>query len=354
MLNPNNSIGAFLVGAFVMVYLFGIVTVQTYHYYRKYPGDPLGLKVLVASIWFILVGHSITVAIGLYTVSVVKFGETAAEALASFPLGFSSSVLFSGLVPPMAQGYFVYRIHVISKRTYISTFFWVVCFVRLVADLGMAVYAIKDRGSSHNLLHEFAWLIKAILLLGAVSDTLITLTMCYYLKRERFTALERTVRTLDRLMKYTIETGVFTSLTGLTVAICYWKVDNMAWFGVYLILAEVYANALLANLNARKSHSNTDEKDHVSRRLDFLANLQARNSSFQRDLYRLESHHSSKVVADLGSGAKTSDQASRMSLAPSVSPVQGIIITVCQETQVARDDHGTLGEHSAELLHLCS
>ncbi|KAH7907143.1 hypothetical protein BJ138DRAFT_1160842 [Hygrophoropsis aurantiaca] len=149
----HSSIGAILAGVFAMAYLFGIVTVQTYHYYRKYPGDPLGLKILVrhllnyrffrqvASVWSLLLGHSIAVATGVFTISVMKLGQLSDEALATFPfpVGLLSSIMFSTILPPIVQGYFAYRIYVISKNTYyipalIWLYFLTSCSTELLAS----------------------------------------------------------------------------------------------------------------------------------------------------------------------------------------------------------------------------
>ncbi|KAH7907142.1 hypothetical protein BJ138DRAFT_1116942 [Hygrophoropsis aurantiaca] len=336
--------GVILIGAFVMVYLFGIVTVQTYRYYRKYTGDFLGLKVMVASVWILLLGHLISAAIGVYTIAVLNFGQISVEDLVTLPMpmGFASSILFSALPAPITQGYFAYRIHVISKRIYIPALSWLVSLMRLIGSFAIGSHVIKNKNSLQTVLAEFPWLVEGIFMLGAVGDTLIALTMCYYLKHERSSALAPTAKILNRLMRYTIETGSLTSVVGLTVVICFKTMDNLAWFGMYLIVAEVYANTLLANLNARKPHPNNDEKDHGSPHLTFLANIEARNSRFERGLARLGPQRSSKDGTGSGTPDYTRDG---MSLTPSTPPEHGIVIEVCQTKLVVRDAHEASEEH---------
>ncbi|KAH7907137.1 hypothetical protein BJ138DRAFT_1215573 [Hygrophoropsis aurantiaca] len=344
MLTLNNSIGAILVGAFVMMYLFGIVTVQTYHYYHKYPGDSLWLKILVASVWSLLLGHSIAVAIGLYTISVLNSGQfpTATVFNSRVPLGLASSILISAFIAPIAQGFFVYRVHVISKHRVIPALFCLVCLWQLVGNFGLGSYAIKYNDSLQHLMADFAWLIQGSIILGAVCDTLVAVMMCYYLRREKSIAITRTALILNRLMKYTIETGVLTSLTNLTVVICYVTIPtSLVWLAVFLIRAEVYANALLANLNARNPHPKNDKNEYASQRLAFLANIESRNSRLQRNLARLDPRHS-KDVPDLVIPDYATDG---ISLTPSASPVQGIVIAVCQTKEVARDAHGGTEGH---------
>ncbi|KAF4616125.1 hypothetical protein D9613_011269 [Agrocybe pediades] len=54
-----------------------------------------------------------------------------------------------------------------------------------------------------------------------------------------------------RLSIASLETGLLTSMTSVTVIICFQALPNMIWFSFYVLLAKVYSNSLLASLNAR-------------------------------------------------------------------------------------------------------
>ncbi|KAH7907136.1 hypothetical protein BJ138DRAFT_533211 [Hygrophoropsis aurantiaca] len=231
----------------------------------------------------------------------------------------------------------MYRIHVISKHRIIPALFWLVCLAQLAASFGLGSYGIKYHDSLQHVLADFAWLIQGGIILGAVCDTLVAAMMCYYLRREKSIAITRTALLLNRLMKYTIETGVLTSLTNLIIVICYLTMPtNMIWLSVFLILAEVYANALLANLNARQPHPNNDKNVYALRRLAIPANIDARNSRFQRSPVRLEPHHSKDATDPVIPDYATDG----ISLTPSASTAQGMVIAVSQTKEVARDAHG--------------
>jgi hypothetical protein len=47
--NPNDTLGALQVGGAIMVFLFGIYTLQTYYYFKRYPNDRLWIKLLVST-----------------------------------------------------------------------------------------------------------------------------------------------------------------------------------------------------------------------------------------------------------------------------------------------------------------
>ncbi|KAH7905534.1 hypothetical protein BJ138DRAFT_1118375 [Hygrophoropsis aurantiaca] len=104
----------------------------------------------------------------------------------------------------ISNGFFVYRIHVISKHRVIPALFWLACLAQFAASVGLGSYAIKYDDSLQHILAEFSWLLQGSIILGAVCDTLIAAMMCYYLRREKSIAITRTALLLNRLMKYTI------------------------------------------------------------------------------------------------------------------------------------------------------
>ncbi|KAH7912351.1 hypothetical protein BJ138DRAFT_1112387 [Hygrophoropsis aurantiaca] len=338
--NANPSVGALQIGGFTMIFLFGIVSIQVYHYYRKYTGDSVWLKSLVACVWCFELAHSITVAAGMYTTSVTNFGKATAETLDPLPPGFLWSVLCGGFIGPVVQAFFAHRVYIFSKQIYLPMLYWTTCFLRLVGTLFTSIYIIRSQSSLQDVAQTFGWLIKTILVVSAVSDTLVAISMCYYLKRERSLAIGRTAKLLDRLMTYTIETGVFTSWTEITILICFMKEKtNLAWFGVYLILAEVYANALMANLNARRNRSTLDDAMYLSAPLAFIASGRTRSQGSRsiplKDIAELDDDALAPRLSN-GMGDKV--------------PAPEIVIAICQETQVERDGPGASREHPDALL----
>lgn len=45
----DSTVGAIEIGALISIFLFGLVTVQTYTYVQRYPKDSLMLKLLVSA-----------------------------------------------------------------------------------------------------------------------------------------------------------------------------------------------------------------------------------------------------------------------------------------------------------------
>lgn len=55
--NRNDTLGALQVGGSIVTFLFGIETLQTYYYFKRYPNDRLWLKLLVSNPIHIIISH---------------------------------------------------------------------------------------------------------------------------------------------------------------------------------------------------------------------------------------------------------------------------------------------------------
>ncbi|KAI0633131.1 hypothetical protein C8Q77DRAFT_1121869 [Trametes polyzona] len=91
--------------------------------------------------------------------------------------------------------------------------------------------------------------------MGAVviADTLTASVLVIVLKRSQ-TGLPRAERIIDRLVLYSINTGLATVLLDfLAIALAIAYPDDLYDFAIAMISAKVYANSILAMLNARES-----------------------------------------------------------------------------------------------------
>ncbi|KAH7926601.1 hypothetical protein BV22DRAFT_1128072 [Leucogyrophana mollusca] len=271
--DASSSLGAFEIGALLMIFSFGIVTLQTYNYYHRYPSDSFPLKIFVAVVWLLGVGHTILVAAGLYDVTVKQFGQPSAETLDPLPTSIGWSIALGTVLTSLVQGFFAYRIHVLSKKLYLPLICWSSSFAYLVGCIAAASLAIIKGLSFPVYGKRYGWLISSIFAVGAFVDLTIAAGMCYYLKRERALAIPRTVKSLDQLIVYSIETGIVTSLSAMAVLICFKAMpDNVVWFGVYMSFGEMFPNALMASLNSRRDRSETDDTVISTFRAPYVGN----------------------------------------------------------------------------------
>jgi len=102
------------------------------------------------------------------------------------------------------------------------------------------------------MVEKFSWLITSALTCGSAADIVIAASMVYYLRKlVSSTNLESTTAMLNRLIRFSLQTGILTSMTSLASIACFQAMSNMVWFSVYIFLAKLYSNSLLVSLNAR-------------------------------------------------------------------------------------------------------
>ncbi|KAG6870330.1 hypothetical protein C0995_013723, partial [Termitomyces sp. Mi166 len=97
------TIGAFEIGVMVSIFLFGLVTVQVFTYYKKFSSDPWLMKAFVGAVWLLELAHTASTAQSIYFVTVVKYGQK--EFINRFPVSIIVAVALalSGIIGPAIQ-----------------------------------------------------------------------------------------------------------------------------------------------------------------------------------------------------------------------------------------------------------
>ncbi|TFK32451.1 hypothetical protein BDQ12DRAFT_692455 [Crucibulum laeve] len=246
----GDSIGALEIGCLISVFFFGIETLQTHQYYRRFPEDRWMFKLLVTSVWLLELGHTIGVTFEVYRATITLFGQP--QKLITFPaLGAVTAI--SGIITFLVELFFslrVFKVLPIPYR-YIGMGCALVAFVRVIGSVFLAYQAITGTNIAIYRV-QWKWLITSLLAGGAVIDVTIAASMLYYLIKKRLHALNRVNRVIDRLAAITIRTGLVTSIAAVVLLISFLMMpQNMVWLAIYTILARLYSNTLLSSLNAR-------------------------------------------------------------------------------------------------------
>ncbi|TFK98709.1 hypothetical protein BDV98DRAFT_202807 [Pterulicium gracile] len=229
----HGSLGSLLIGVLISALLLGVVTVQTYYYYTRFPDDHVATKALVAFIIACEYAQAITTCHTLYELVVTNYGNPAA--LHQPPLSLSISILFSGFIGPMTQAFFANRIRLISHQLIVPVICWVLSFLRFVGSVLAASQAVQ-MSNIEVYQREWKWLLTTILAVGAAVDIIIACTLSYFLMRQRAVAYKSTTKVIDKLIAWSIETGLITSVAGLAMLICFLRIDNFVWLGFFMFL----------------------------------------------------------------------------------------------------------------------
>ncbi|KAJ7140591.1 hypothetical protein C8R43DRAFT_1131529 [Mycena crocata] len=251
-------LGVMEVGVFLSLVMFGVVALQGYVYFRNCQSDRAGLKLLVGSVLFFELCHSVASCHAIYYFTVVLAGvPELSKPVNTYSL--SLTPVFETLITALVQGFFAYRIRLLSGRIYISLVCWALCVLRLLGGLAVAAEGFIDvprEPDYFQLQDNYGWLITAALNVGVVQDLIISGSLCFYI-RQMYTPynLPRSEQLINRLITWTIQTGLITSLTSVAVVISFQTMKhNFVWLALYTFLAKLYSNSLLVSLNARPSN----------------------------------------------------------------------------------------------------
>ncbi|KAJ7510199.1 hypothetical protein B0H11DRAFT_2269666 [Mycena galericulata] len=256
-LNPN--LGALEIGFLSSGFFFGVLTVQALIYNRKFAKDPWTLRLLVAVIWSFELGQLGCTAHALYRMTISESGNPLA--ILSPPKTIGASFLLGSAVGPLVEAYYVSRLLRFSGKVYPAVVGWILAFMRFGGWVFLASHVIMMESVS-QFVDNFGWLFAMLLGLSAVIDLTISAWIAYFLalRRSRSAAQSESARSesarqlLDRVILWTLQTGVITSLAFLITLICYLLLGQyLIWLAVLAILTKVSSNCFLASLNARSS-----------------------------------------------------------------------------------------------------
>ncbi|KAJ6454214.1 hypothetical protein C8R45DRAFT_628757 [Mycena sanguinolenta] len=250
--DPNPTLGAVQIGVLVSYVLFGIATTQTYIYFTRYPDDPRGVRALTAFVWACDLARTICLGVVLYTYTIKDF--THSERLdGPPPLSLCLHTFFSVLTAACVQAFFAFRIYVFTKKLHIPLLIWLMAFLPLLG--GIVLFALTLTVTSlSNYVANWEWLVTTNWSLSVATDVVITTTLVVVLRRRRSRAHEKTAVVVDKLIVWTIETGLLTSVSSLlTLAFFVSMKTNYIWLTFYTISTGLFSNSLLASLNSRSS-----------------------------------------------------------------------------------------------------
>ncbi|KAF7348654.1 hypothetical protein MVEN_01383800 [Mycena venus] len=251
--NPHTTLGAYQIGVVVSYMLFGVTTTQTYIYYTRFPKDTRGLKALVAGVWVCAGAHALCNGYALYVYTISDHGHPERYFGAPVPRSLEIGIFIYGWVSFIVQGFFGFRIYAFSKKLPISVLVWAMAFLRLLSTVVVFIPESK-KTSLPSFSARWEWEATSGWSIGTANDLLITATLVVLLHRKRKDVLKRTAVLMDKLILWTLETGLLTSVTGVIALACFVSMKhNLIFLGFFSLEAQMYSNSLLASINSRET-----------------------------------------------------------------------------------------------------
>ncbi|KAG2119080.1 uncharacterized protein F5147DRAFT_603244 [Suillus discolor] len=245
----DNTFGAFLIGVVISAVLYGVTCVQTWYYFSRYFSDPWHHKLIVGAVFVSDSTHQALITHVVYTYLVTDFCN--ASDLEKIVWSLSVEILFNGFTGFMVQSFLAKRVYHLSNKNMIATVS--VVFIVIAELVIVVIYVIKAvEFTTFTEVRQIKPLSMSVNAVAAAGDILITVLLCTFLQRSR-TGFRRSDTMINKLMLFTINTGLLTSVCAMMsfISIVVWP-DTFIYSAFYFCMGRLYCNSLLAILNARK------------------------------------------------------------------------------------------------------
>ncbi|KAF8167236.1 hypothetical protein B0H34DRAFT_6932 [Crassisporium funariophilum] len=246
----SGTYGALLLGALAASGLSGVFTVQCVLYFKIFPLDRTALKGLVVFVWLLDLLHTALVWSAIWGYFISNFG--ASRYVDHIPSSIALSVILTATLTFVTHCLFAHRIHCMSERNVYITFP-----IMLLASGRLAAASVSGGEMIHLRSYtifrrDFLWLFTTGLGLSSAVDILITLSLFLLLKKSRKQSV-KLHGVLDSLILYTFEIGSLTCAATIASLLC-WVIldDSLIFLGLHFVIGKLYANSLVATLNARQ------------------------------------------------------------------------------------------------------
>ncbi|TCD60833.1 hypothetical protein EIP91_009422 [Steccherinum ochraceum] len=302
---PNLSLllGPMLMAEFMNWGLFGVLTVQLYIYYLAFPNDRIYGKTLVGLIYILEIMQLAVTTHDAFIAYAAQWGDFAhVDGVKTLWLGIP---VLTGIIGCLVQLFYAWRIHKLGRNVWVSG----VVSLSALPPLGFSIWNgveihrvadLQDLSHASSFPTVIAWLTAT-----ALCDILITLSMSYYLlKAKKSSSVRRTAAMLSRLIKYTVETGLFTATFAIIELILFVALPDTLLYTLLMgITPKLYSNCLLALFNSRIQVENGRITD--SDRIIFMSTIGASSQNGpSTDLIRSPNTLRNGITIQI---AKTSD-----------------------------------------------
>ncbi|PBK61336.1 hypothetical protein ARMSODRAFT_1008877 [Armillaria solidipes] len=241
--------GPFIVGYLLHWGLFGTLSIQLYLYYLAFPNDRRFIKYLVYGIYIVEFVQTILLSHDAFAMFGYGFGDL--DALTDIHFNWLIVPIMSAVTACVGQGFYAYRILILSKSRSVPAFVTCVSLTSSVAGIITGVYCFQ--AGNITKLENLKMSIAVGIWCGgtALCDIVIAICMTYYLMRSK-TGFRQTQIMVTKLIRLTVESGSVTAVGTLINLILFFAFRHQVFYStVALIMPKLYANSVYMVLNSR-------------------------------------------------------------------------------------------------------
>ncbi|KAK0183644.1 hypothetical protein F5146DRAFT_1148916 [Armillaria mellea] len=247
----ERSSGSMVVACLLHWGLFGTLSLflSTDLYYLAFPKDRKFTKFLIYGIYIVEIVQTILITQDAFSVFGYGFGDL--EALTNVHFSWLVPIM-SGISASVGQGFYAYRIFILSRSRIVPAFIICVSLASFVASI-VAGVCIFQGGDITKLNNNPRMSISiGISCVGyALCNIAIAICMTYYLMRSK-PGFRRTKILVTKLIRLIIETGSLTAVVALVILILFFPFPHQVFYVTpAMIISKLYANTMYMVLNLR-------------------------------------------------------------------------------------------------------
>jgi len=263
----DNSMGAALIGIIVSAGLWGIICSQTWYYFTNFSGDSVWTKLMVAGLFLLNTAHQAFISNFIYIYLITWYGE--GTHLTAVLTSFVVEVPITAVVVFVSQTFMILRISGLSRMN--PAVIGVLLFQAIAAFVVLSIYTNEiAHASSLQDVSKLTVLARVHNSICASCDLSISLAIIWYLQGAK-TGFSQSNNVLSRLIIFTINTGLLTSIFAICAVITNIVYPNtLIFLFFFLNIGRLHTNVTLATLNIRKSFQGHRQHPSVISGASFL------------------------------------------------------------------------------------
>ncbi|KAI5118909.1 hypothetical protein M0805_004685 [Coniferiporia weirii] len=241
----------FLSGIFSSL-LWGAGSVQLYFYYENYANsDSRSMRLYLLLMYVLDTVHQVDLLVSLYTYFVKDF--TSILLLERIGRPIVDAVMFSNFVCVLAQIFYLKRIWHLSNRNYVLIVVLALLIVAQFVTGSIYFSEILNLHETTDLMNHATMVTVRILnAIIAATDVSLAFTMAFLLHSQR-SGIRQTDSLINRLIMYSVGTGLVTGALGFVAFISAFALPNAFFYLLFdLLLPKLYINSILVLLNVRQ------------------------------------------------------------------------------------------------------
>ncbi|KAI0763310.1 hypothetical protein BD413DRAFT_211553 [Trametes elegans] len=247
----DGTIGAFLLGTFVSLILYGVMGLQMYRYSQLYPMDNPSIKALVIAVMVLETVHTALPMHACYHYLVTNYFNIGAVTHGVWSINITSGI--AAVITLFSQAFFARRVSLIGPVYKIVA---IIALLLLLASDALSIVLVVqafDLNIIATFVDQTDALTSSALALASGADYLLSGAIIFALRQTRAGRARPGHTIFDVLTIYILHSGLLTGVVhGITAATAIAWPHKLIWAAMGLVAARMYAITLFAVLNSRK------------------------------------------------------------------------------------------------------